>query len=357
MADVANIQIRRFAGNMGASAAAAVGCLAVFLLCGGVRAGALHVPGEYETIQQAIDAAAAGDTVYVAAGRYVESVRMKDGVDLQGAGAEAAIIDAPKKWPPTSAVVYGASHCTLDGFTVTGYIDDDINGVFCSGVEGLTISHNFIRDCTVDGIYVGSSSVLVCNNVIVNNRCAGIFCVGEASRPAEIINNTICGNSNEADLTVWGGASALAANNIIGDVDLWEGSVTLIRNNVLYQEHGGTNISVEPLFVDAAGRDYHLKSQAGRWDAAAGAWVSDDVTSACIDAGDYSSPIMYEPFPNGGRINLGAYGGTGEASKSYFGRANCRTIVAGDINGDCRINLVDLAIMAAHWLEEHAERS
>ncbi len=78
------------------------------------------------------------------------------------------------------------------------------------------------------------------------------------------------------------------------------------------------NIVVEPndpnaVWVDG---DYHLKSQAGRWDATSESWVMDDVTSPCIDAGDPNSPVGDEPEPNGGRINMGAYGGTPEASKS-----------------------------------------
>jgi hypothetical protein len=96
--------------------------------------------------------------------------------------------------------------------------------------------------------------------------------------------------------------------------------------------------------------DYHLKSQAGRWDASEGRWVIDDVTSPCIDAGDPMSPIGLEPFPNGGRINMGAYGGTAEASKSYFGKPPCETIVAGDINGDCAVDFKDFVLMALHWL-------
>lgn len=64
--------------------------------------------------------------------------------------------------------------------------------------------------------------------------------------------------------------------------------------------------------------DYHLKSQAGRWEPNSQSWVQDDVTSPCIDAGDPNSPIGHEPFPNGGIINMGAYGGTAEASKSYI---------------------------------------
>ena len=97
------------------------------------------------------------------------------------------------------------------------------------------------------------------------------------------------------------------------------------------------------------GGDYHVKSQAGRYDAAAGTWVYDDLTSPCIDAGAAMSPIGSEPFPNGGIVNVGAYGGTAEASKSYFGEAPCETVIAGDINGDCRIDLRDFSIMALHW--------
>ncbi len=65
--------------------------------------------------------------------------------------------------------------------------------------------------------------------------------------------------------------------------------------------------------------DYHLKSQAGRWDPNSQSWVTDDVSSPCIDAGDPNSPVAFEPFPNGGRINMGAYGGTAEASISPLG--------------------------------------
>jgi hypothetical protein len=66
-----------------------------------------------------------------------------------------------------------------------------------------------------------------------------------------------------------------------------------------------------------------------------------------------ASRIGYEPFPNGGIINMGAYGATAEASKSYFGEPVCETIVAGDINGDCKVDLADFAFMAFHWLEDN----
>jgi hypothetical protein len=82
---------------------------------------------------------------------------------------------------------------------------------------------------------------------------------------------------------------------------------------------GAGNIDADPLLVDPANGDYHLKSQAGRWDPNSESWVQDDVTSPCIDAGDPLSPVMYEPHPRGCIINMGAYGGTEEASKSPYG--------------------------------------
>ena len=133
---------------------------------------------------------------------------------------------------------------------------------------------------------------------------------------------------------------------------------------------GAGNIDTDPCFAgsgywDANGTpedanddfwvdgDYHLKSQAGRYNPNSQTWVIDDVTSPCIDAADSMSPIGHEPFPNGGIINMGAYGGTAEASKSYFGKPPCETIVAGDINGDCEVDFKDFAIMALHWLEDN----
>ena len=124
---------------------------------------------------------------------------------------------------------------------------------------------------------------------------------------------------------------------------------------------GPGNIDTDPCFVrvgDWFGElkgDYHLKSQAGRWDGKEGGWTKDDVTSPCIDAGNPMSAIGNEPFPNGGIINMGAYGGTTEASKSYFGEVLCETIVAGDIDGDCRVDFSDFVLLALHWLEDERQ--
>jgi len=72
-------------------------------------------------------------------------------------------------------------------------------------------------------------------------------------------------------------------------------------------------------------------------------WVNDDVTSPCIDAGDPNSDWSAEPWPNGKRINMGAYGGTPHASKNG-------NIADFDVSG--QVNLIDFMEFSSQWLNE-----
>ena len=76
----------------------------------------------------------------------------------------------------------------------------------------------------------------------------------------------------------------------------------------------GDPLFVTPLASASSEADVHLKSVGGRWNGSA--WVKDDAMSPAIDAGDPASDCANELAPNGGRINLGAYGNTAKASKS-----------------------------------------
>jgi len=230
--------------------------------------------------------------------------------------------------------------------------DDMINPTRCSAV----IVGNVIAGCDDHGIVLRDKCFpVLMNNLIVDCRNAGIAV--ENSCEALLVNNTIvnCGRGLRLfDLGRWGppyslnpgGGTATVINCIIWDcpqpVTLTDSSNTQIEDRgshitVKYSDiQGGQsgisvsgsqstvtwgqgNINTDPQFVAVSNGDYHLKSRAGRWDAAGESWGLDNVTSPCIDAGDPGRPVAFEPSPNGGIINIGAYGGTNQASKSPSG--------------------------------------
>jgi predicted outer membrane repeat protein len=151
---------------------------------------------------------------------------------------------------------------------------------------------------------------------------------------------------------------------IIGHCDVeggWDGPGVVDSSLV----DGGGNIDVDPCFADLGAwsgpnpwdpwivGDYHLQSGVGRWDPNSESWVIDDVTSPCIDRGDPNSSVGDEPDPNGGRINIGAYGGTAQASKSAtcWDASACAGQPYGDATCDGTINLADLFALKIYWAQ------
>ena len=212
-----------------------------------------------------------------------------------------------------------------------------------------------------------ASGAVMCNTVVTQlSHCTFI---GNRGQPSAI--KCTGGRAELSHCIIWNGPDPFSKD------PLDQPRVDVTYSDIQGGYPGEGNIDVDPCFVDAGywaelndpnievgpddpnavwvNGDYHLKSQAGRWDRSAGAWVRDEVTSACIDAGDPAAPIGLEPFPNGGIVNLGAYGGTSEASKSYFGEPVCETRIAGDINGDCKVDQTDMDILLLHWLTDAAD--
>jgi len=110
---------------------------------------------------------------------------------------------------------------------------------------------------------------------------------------------------------------------------------------------GEGNIDADPCFADPFNGDYHLQSEAGRWEPNIQSWVQDNVSSPCIDAGDPNSDWTAELWPHGKRINMGAYGGTPEASMSSESVGNI-----ADLNNDDTVNLRDFAFIAGAYKTE-----
>ncbi len=165
--------------------------------------------------------------------------------------------------------------------------------------------------------------------MIRNNVVSNVFqnLVGWLDQ-ATITNNVFYGHQSSG-FEVWApeqSTGVAVVNNIVTNngigINAQNGSFVCAFNNAWGNAYGDNfrcpagpgNISVDPLFFDPANGDFHLQSEAGRWNGSA--WVPDPATSPCIDKGNPASPYEWEPAPNGGRLNMGAYGGTPQASKS-----------------------------------------
>jgi hypothetical protein len=278
---------------------------------------------KYAHIQDAMDETDFGDEIVVREGIYRENI------DFQGKDLIVRSIDPSDPAVVAATILAGSgqgnlvtfSHsedenCVLSGLTIT----DANNGIYCSGASPRIDSCNFI--CNVgDGMKLCmGGSPTIANCIIAGNGGSGIEMVVFKSGRTYLFNSPTVVNCTIADNSEIGISKGMPKvfNSIIyGNGLQIAGSYAAVQySNVQGGFFGEGNINADPLFADPDNNDYHLKSEAGRFDPNIQTWVIDDITSPCIDAGDPSSLIGLEPVPNGGRINMGAYGGTIEASKS-----------------------------------------
>ena len=252
------------------------------------------------TIQKGIDAAVDGEEVLVWPAVYNESVYFLNKAITVRSAADAAIIEA-----------------------------DSIYGVSFNVDEGkVSVLKNFVIRNSDAGIYVSTGSPTISNVTIVDNLL-GID-AEEGADPC--ISNCILWNNG---------------------TDLWNCDA---KYSCVEQGSGGLgNISYNPLFVDANGGNYRLLSEGWRWDSIAGRWTFDYATSRCIDAGNPGCPLGDELISVPGdpdnfwgvnlRINMGAYGGTSQASMAPHGWA-----YLGDLTNDRRVDIDDFVLFTEYWL-------
>lgn len=160
--------------------------------------------------------------------------------------------------------------------------------------------------------YMGEGRASVLENFVIRNSFIGIFIVQSSPtiKNVTVVNNT------------YGVEAYAQAEPDISNCILWDNSGADLfgcqaRHSCI--ERGGQgegNIDIDPLFAGPDAGDYHLRSKRGRYWPQHDVWVLDKVASPCIDSGDPTADYADEPVPNGGRINMGAYGGTAYASMS-----------------------------------------
>jgi parallel beta-helix repeat protein len=215
----------------------------VFILMpGDAYPATIHVPGDYQTIQAAIDAAGDGDTILIANGTYSGTGNI--GIEWDATVKHLVIMSE-----------YGRDHCIIDckeedrGFLLNNGQDHrDV-------IDGLTITNGSVLGAG-GAIHISSTSPTIRNCMLVNNIAegyhdnsysggGGAIMIYNVSAP--LIQGNIIGNNNASNLggglLFAEGASGVLENNIIqgnkalddwgGGIALWNSSSPLIINNLI----------------------------------------------------------------------------------------------------------------------------
>ncbi|NIA14507.1 MAG: hypothetical protein GWP08_10530 [Nitrospiraceae bacterium] len=202
----------------------------------------------------------------------------------------------------------GRSAIGIEGFHNTIIENNVLENTLVPDNGGTGAGVTFIQGDPGGG--VSGFQTIVRNNIIIDNNTYGLDNQAPAAHSFvsdynNIYNNAL-GHYNNASSTTDIHVAPELASDLAG-----------IYWNVLSPIWTAAEASGDysgDMGATEAWLRYHPKSEYGRWDGFQ--WVTDALTSPCVDAGDPAADYSYEPSPNGGRINLGAFGDTAEASKS-----------------------------------------
>jgi len=251
---------------------------------------------------------------------------------------------------------YNSSNLRLTGCTITDNSAGDGGGIECElsspQLTNCIINNNqaIVHGGGVDCYNLGNPILTNCTIAKTSADVGGAVCLRGSDMS---IKNSILW-ANEAvigeqlallylDSTSYGSSALVSYCNVQNG----QTRVSVDPDCALIWDAG--NIDVDPNFAsfnpdgDHNLWDFHLKSTAGHWTGNIENWEKDQITSCCIDAGDPNSDWASEPWPNGKRINMGAYGGTNQASKN----GNPADF---DVNGV--VNFVDFAKFSLKWFAE-----
>lgn len=239
--------------------------------------GTIIVPDNYPTIQEGINHAIDGDTVFVRAGTYHENVNVNETVSLIGEDRDATVIDGGSS-NGAAAVVVSSERVIFRGFKTRvngsnsihillnatrdaevinsivmglGVVASSIIGVQVSSSENITLDGNDFVGVTgpAVGLY-NSSQVLVTGNNVTQSSC-GISL--EQSNSNRIFHNNFLNNTIqvlvENSTSEWDDGYPSGGNSWsdYSGLDIYKGP----KQDIL----GGDGIGDTPYIIDAANRD------------------------------------------------------------------------------------------------------
>jgi len=174
-------------------------------------------PADFQTIQEAINHANEGDTIFVRSGVYNENVLIDKTLSLIGESENTTIISGREIYYKTwGLVTITASNVNFSRFAV--YESSMVGmAIFLKGVTGCNISHNILKDHEYGIVVVDSYKNFISDNIIENCKIYGITLYGIHSSGSPL--NTLRRNKltkNSYNLGVYG----RTLSDFIQDIDV-----------------------------------------------------------------------------------------------------------------------------------------
>lgn len=195
--------------------------------------------GDFATVNEAMTASSAGDTVWIDVGIYRESVGLRTGVTLLGAGMRDTRIEVDFTGNPVYAVAVDSAR--VKDLTLAYIGNEEIATVYISG------SSVTFEDCHLTGgpasvAYAVAGAKLTLTNCIIDGGGAGVY-LGDGSeghvRASRISNLTWSGIAFEEGAFGSVRECTLAANGGAGILVNGAGSVTISGNVIARNEWVG----------------------------------------------------------------------------------------------------------------------
>ena len=186
----------------------------------------INVPADQGTIQAAINAAASGDTINIAAGTYTENVMANKPVTLAGAGAGSTIIQPAVSQPtcPAATTLCGsatgasnvilvqANDVVIHDLTVDGDNPSLTSGIVVNGAD-LDARSGIVEDYYDAGVW---NNLTVYNVTVQNIYLRGLY-TSSGGTGVNFHDNTVtnvAGESGSIAIMSWQGTGVIANNTV-----------------------------------------------------------------------------------------------------------------------------------------------